>query len=639
MSHRIEIRRLRAPVPAGVRAGRVRQAAEAALADADPHLPPQAILVLREARLRLGSGRAIDLREAAGQARGPADPQAATAGAVLFPDRGSLLAEAIRLAGSPWPWYLQAALGRRPARTALGPAVLAWLAADSRSPEFGPLVTRVLSSLAEHGRLPDLLGCLAPADARHLAAAVCGRSPGPAAPSPLPPDPEPARRGAAREAPAAVPAPRPGPAGIRLIRAAENCLGAGSVPADAAAPVAQLIAAAAITADGRAHPSPAAVRRLAQDIISRPADPAAAPPDLPAKAAGPPRGTARPQRPSTQAPGTAGAERPAGPSPAAREPAPETAAPAQPASSPARPRPLPPRRDRTDNPAAETLRPPEPAPGPAAPSDRPSRPEPARAQVSERIGTLQPDAEAPELAKETADADDPVPAGIHPDREGWRRTPTGGLVWVIRALARLGIAEAMDAHPLLDEAELGRRVLVSMLLRAGGSPADPLAEAFASDPPEGPAMADFLAPAPLRRLWAAEPLRIRRLAGAPGWRLASDRRDLATLAMWRGRMPDGIRAWPAGLARGTPVRGRLDDRAVLTWELSARRYLRAATGLCPRTLIRRPGLALVSSGYLDLALSARDIELPVRMAGLDIDPGWVLWLYRAVQIHYDFDGA
>jgi hypothetical protein len=32
------------------------------------------------------------------------------------------------------------------------------------------------------------------------------------------------------------------------------------------------------------------------------------------------------------------------------------------------------------------------------------------------------------------------------------------------------------------------------------------------------------------------------------------------------------------------------------------------------------------------------IELPLRCAGLDLDPGWVPWLGRVVGYRYDLDG-
>jgi hypothetical protein len=43
----------------------------------------------------------------------------------------------------------------------------------------------------------------------------------------------------------------------------------------------------------------------------------------------------------------------------------------------------------------------------------------------------------------------------------------------------------------------------------------------------------------------------------------------------------------------------------------------------------------VSETHLDLYLHVRTIDLALRIAGLDLDPGWVPWLGRVVLFHYD----
>jgi hypothetical protein len=43
----------------------------------------------------------------------------------------------------------------------------------------------------------------------------------------------------------------------------------------------------------------------------------------------------------------------------------------------------------------------------------------------------------------------------------------------------------------------------------------------------------------------------------------------------------------------------------------------------------------VSETHLDLYLPVRTIDLALRIAGLDLDPGWVPWLGRVVLFHYD----
>jgi len=66
-------------------------------------------------------------------------------------------------------------------------------------------------------------------------------------------------------------------------------------------------------------------------------------------------------------------------------------------------------------------------------------------------------------------------------------------------------------------------------------------------------------------------------------------------------------------------------------------------GLCPRegadgrlaALLIRRGRLEVGPGRADLHLPADAIDIAVRRAGLDIDPGWVPWLGRVIRFHYD----
>jgi hypothetical protein len=51
-------------------------------------------------------------------------------------------------------------------------------------------------------------------------------------------------------------------------------------------------------------------------------------------------------------------------------------------------------------------------------------------------------------------------------------------------------------------------------------------------------------------------------------------------------------------------------------------------------LARRPGAIVVTRTHVDVLFRYNQVDLAVRRAGLDIDPGWVPWLGRVVQFHY-----
>jgi len=47
-----------------------------------------------------------------------------------------------------------------------------------------------------------------------------------------------------------------------------------------------------------------------------------------------------------------------------------------------------------------------------------------------------------------------------------------------------------------------------------------------------------------------------------------------------------------------------------------------------------PARLIADSSHLDLHFRLNDARLPIRSAGLDIDPGWMPWLGRVVTFHY-----
>ena len=50
--------------------------------------------------------------------------------------------------------------------------------------------------------------------------------------------------------------------------------------------------------------------------------------------------------------------------------------------------------------------------------------------------------------------------------------------------------------------------------------------------------------------------------------------------------------------------------------------------------MRRPALVHATRTHIDLRFDARWVELEVRLAGLDLDPGWVPWFGRIVVFHF-----
>jgi hypothetical protein len=56
----------------------------------------------------------------------------------------------------------------------------------------------------------------------------------------------------------------------------------------------------------------------------------------------------------------------------------------------------------------------------------------------------------------------------------------------------------------------------------------------------------------------------------------------------------------------------------------------------PRPLpLAQPARLWATETHLDLDLETAEVDLAVRISGLDLDPGWVPWLGRVIRFHYD----
>lgn len=77
------------------------------------------------------------------------------------------------------------------------------------------------------------------------------------------------------------------------------------------------------------------------------------------------------------------------------------------------------------------------------------------------------------------------------------------------------------------------------------------------------------------------------------------------------------------------------DRAfTATWIRAMRwRIKRDAAGSL-RALVRRPGAIVATRTHVDVLMHFAQVDLAIRQAGLDVDPGWIPWLGRVIQFHY-----
>lgn len=163
-----------------------------------------------------------------------------------------------------------------------------------------------------------------------------------------------------------------------------------------------------------------------------------------------------------------------------------------------------------------------------------------------------------------------------------------------------------------------------------GVPPPPQAAASPLVPPAAQALA-----APTRAGGLLFLLPVLEHLGLPAWLEVHPQHTAALpgqilgLLLQRLRLPADDPAWRLG----TPAAGEA-RRTAATWLAACRRHLRLQLGIGPASLCLRPAQLELTPTHADLWLAMDQLDLRVRRAGLDLDPGWVPWFGRVVCFHY-----
>lgn len=226
--------------------------------------------------------------------------------------------------------------------------------------------------------------------------------------------------------------------------------------------------------------------------------------------------------------------------------------------------------------------------------------------------------------------------------EGLVATPFSGLLLLIPLLERLHIEDCLDHNPMLASVDLPARVLAQIARRFDIDAQHPLCQA-------------------LPKLMYPEQQAIDRFIGLSSWvRLADhphSKRPRLRRQMIRDRQ--GLCCISDIGNRLLLYTGSVEEHAMPAWhhdvdlqdydevveppvlkdierslQLLMSRYLQRYASSSLRALIRRPGYIAGTRTHLDLVFSIEQLDIELRRAGLDINPGWVSWLGRVVQIHY-----
>lgn len=174
-------------------------------------------------------------------------------------------------------------------------------------------------------------------------------------------------------------------------------------------------------------------------------------------------------------------------------------------------------------------------------------------------------------------------------------TAFAGLYFLLNALHHLGMAAAVKACPALREADFALHVLKRLVANAEIPEGDPILRCL-----------------PARREGFILPLET---LGA-----------IQATAEHRPRVFAKISA------------ARLDSNFLLRlWSTAVRFWCWRVARLTVGEIVHRPGRVWLTRADLDVTLPLRQTDIRIRRAGLDIDPGYVVWFGpwgRVVRFHY-----
>jgi hypothetical protein len=217
--------------------------------------------------------------------------------------------------------------------------------------------------------------------------------------------------------------------------------------------------------------------------------------------------------------------------------------------------------------------------------------------------------------------------------------PQSGFLFVVSILQALNIDDCLKLNPQLALSNLPVRIIRRLAHRHGIDEGHPLLQCLTGFKTGNDAIQRFVCP----RLWL-DLLALRHRHPLTLYRYTSDdnpARCVITghhhkLLLFVGDAED-IPEWInhhrvvtkySGLR--TTQLADIETSVILLINRFLNRYASAAL----RGLINRGGRIVHTRTHLDVVFDPEQIDIDIRRAGLDIDPGWVSWLGRVVQYHY-----
>jgi hypothetical protein len=249
----------------------------------------------------------------------------------------------------------------------------------------------------------------------------------------------------------------------------------------------------------------------------------------------------------------------------------------------------------------------------------------------------------PERSQQSISEGNSSAAEPHPVQlDDFHHSEQAGLAFLIALLELLWISDSLSENEFMAHINFPLRLIKRVAQRMNISADHPVIEAIA-DLPEADfeAIDQFRAPPGWQRLITspnAEATQLLRFSieGDASLCYITDRSRKLLLYVGSHNpadIPDWLIACTVIEQPGLHPQPTLTDLEN-TWLLLLSRYLYRYAKLGLRQMLNRPGRIASSKTHFDILFDTQQIDIRIRIAGLDINPGWVPWLARVVQFHY-----
>ncbi|MBU4295130.1 MAG: hypothetical protein L6365_05635 [Desulfobulbaceae bacterium] len=225
-------------------------------------------------------------------------------------------------------------------------------------------------------------------------------------------------------------------------------------------------------------------------------------------------------------------------------------------------------------------------------------------------------------------------------------TVHAGFLFVVGLLARLDIEDVLKSQPQFADINLPAHILWTLANRLHIEGEDPVCS-FLSQPP--PVCAedefDFVAPQQwislLDHNYTNEGSRVLKLAITDTEKhILFDSKNEILLATWRHRQPEQLSSWRQTheIVSGPGIPAADFHYIIAAFLGIMTLFLERWMDMDMQTLVNREGFIATTKTHVDVFFDLQDTDVRVRRAGLDIDPGWVPWLGKVIQYHYQEKG-